>query len=80
MIINVKPYGRRKGAPCTTIQAGRLEFIAENEVDAVQLAALAMAWAIEPDEHLTAFRKQAIDDYCRKHNVRLVKKEASKAG
>ena len=73
MRIEVKAFGRKKTTD-TREQCGSLTFKADNDVDAVQLAALANAWCYPKKgrhKNLTEFRAHAIESYAKKHNLRI---------
>jgi len=67
MKVEAKAFGR-KG--CTSEKVGKLVFEAQNEVDAVQLAAIFEQFH-EGKGRLHQLRAEALQRYCRKHNVTI---------
>ena len=68
MKINVKSLSRKTS---TNEFVGTLTFKADNEVDAIELAALADQW-VNVKGRAKQLRSEALKKYCKKHNVTVV--------
>lgn len=62
---------------CTSKMVGKIVFKADNEVDAVQLAALARDWANldEKPNRISQYREEVLKKFCRDNNVQIVHDE-----
>ena len=68
MKINAKSLNKNT---CTSEKVGKLVFIADGDVDAVQLAALAQAWVHSDKGRIQQFRAEVLARYCKKNNVTI---------
>lgn len=71
MKIEARAFGRGKKGTDVREKCGRLSFVAEGDVDAVQLAALYRGWVMSEGDAIKNFRKSALSEYCKKHNLTI---------
>ena len=68
MKINAKSLNKKSNVD---EMCGSITFKADNEVDAVQLAALYNGWVHAEKGRVQQLREEALARYCKKHNVEI---------
>jgi hypothetical protein len=71
MKIEAKGYGRNRKRDVRE-HCGRLTFIAQDEVDAIELASLYLQWTSGGNNRVNQLRREALLRYCRENNVSIV--------